>query len=88
VTGRWISMRDACGIYGISEGTARRWARGDTWARAAARPKMYRLADVQASYDKRRAPGARVRQHLIRAYCQPAAWSDWQLGITRNCEPS
>jgi hypothetical protein len=73
VTAGWISMPDACRIYGITEGTARRWAREDAWARTATRPRLYRLTDVQCSYDRRRAPGARVRQHLIRAYCQPAA---------------
>jgi len=73
VSGAHLELADIVKTYGITESAARRRARQDGWRRTATRPKMYRLADAQASYDRRRVPGARVRQHLIRTYCQPAA---------------
>jgi uncharacterized protein YjcR len=60
VTAGWISLPDACKLYRITESTFRRWAREDGWRRTDGRPKLYRLSDVQRSYDRRRSPGART----------------------------
>jgi uncharacterized protein YjcR len=59
-------MADIAAIYGVSESTARKWARADQWRRKGSRPKLYAMADAQASYDKHH--GGRVARHLVNLY--------------------
>lgn len=69
----YLTMADVARLYHVSEPTARRWAREDSWRRTTIRPVRYHASDAQRSYDKRH--GGRIARHLARhmADTPPAA---------------
>jgi len=52
----WMTYAELAQIYGVPEGTLRRWQHDDRWERKRRplRPVRWRVADAQASYDIRR----------------------------------
>ncbi len=63
----YVTLADAAKVYRVTEATLRRWAEQDGWRMVESQPPRYRLADVQAGYDRRTRP-ARVKAHLERRY--------------------
>jgi hypothetical protein len=60
----YLTASDLAGIYRVSLETIYRWASQDNWRTKTTRPRKYHLEDAQASYDRRRKPGARNAQTL------------------------
>lgn len=62
----YLAMADVAHLYRVHPGTARRWARQDSWRRTTVRPIRYHAGDAQASFDKRH--GDRTTAHLATRY--------------------